>query len=296
MIIFKSISELRKHLNSIRNQQKSIGFVPTMGALHKGHISLIDAAKAQSDVIIASIFVNPTQFNDINDLKNYPKDLDSDIQLLEKAGCNVLFAPEIGEMYTPGELELKKQQVADRSWTEGKIVDFGILDKVMEGAHRPGHFNGVAQVVSKLFRIVEPHKAFFGQKDFQQVAIIRSMVKQLALPVEIITCPIMREADGLAMSSRNVRLTAVERKVAPRISNTLFKIKEERTNKSIAELKTYAEAEIGMEPTMHLEYFEIVNADTLEKISYFSQAKSAVACIAVTIGTVRLIDNIILKA
>ncbi|MGQ0827253.1 MAG: pantoate--beta-alanine ligase [Bacteroidota bacterium] len=295
MIIFNSIPELKKHLDSIRNQQKIIGFVPTMGALHKGHISLINAAKTQSDVIIASIFVNPTQFNDINDLKSYPKNLDSDIQLLKKAGCDVLFAPEIREMYTAKELELKKQQIEDRSWTEGKSIDFGLLDKVMEGMHRPGHFNGVAQVVSKLFRIVEPHKAFFGQKDFQQVAIIRSMVTQLGIPVEIITCPIMREADGLAMSSRNIRLNAEERKKAPLISKTLFKIKELANNKSIPELKAYVAAEINLEPGMRLEYFEIVNSETLQSINDFSQAKSIVACIAVTLGTVRLIDNIILK-
>jgi len=295
MIIFYSIRELQKHLDSIRDQRKIIGFVHTTGALHKGHISPIEAAKSQLDVIVCSIFVNPTQFNDINDLINYPKNLDSDIQLLEKAGCDVLFTPEIGEMYTSEELALKKQQIDDRSWTQGKPVNFGLLDKVMEGAHRPGHFNGVAQVVSKLFRIVEPHKAFFGQKDFQQVAIIRSMVKQLELAVEIITCPIMREADGLAMSSRNVRLTAEERKVTPLISKTLFKIKELVNNKSIAELKAYAEEEIGSEPGMHLDYFEIVNAETLEKISDFSQAESVVACIAVALRTVRLIDNITLK-
>lgn len=295
MIIFYSIRELQKHLDSIRDQRKIIGFVPTMGALHKGHISLINAAKGHSDVIVASIFVNPTQFNDLNDLINYPKNLDSDIQLLEKAGCDVLFAPEIGEMYTSEELALKKQQIEDRSWTQGKPVDFGSLDKIMEGARRPGHFNGVAQVVSKLFRIVEPHKAFFGQKDFQQVAIIQSMVKQLALSVEIITCPIMREANGLAMSSRNVRLTAEEWKITPLISKTLFKIKELANKKSIPELKAYAETEIGSEPSMRLDYFEIVNAETLEKISDFSQAKSVVACIAVALGTVRLIDNITLK-
>jgi pantoate--beta-alanine ligase len=294
MIIFYSIPELKKYLNSIRSQQKTIGLVPTMGALHTGHISLVNAAKAQSDVVISSIFVNPTQFNDPNDLKNYPRTMDTDQELLKNAGCNILFAPEITEIYSPEELELKKQQIEDKSWSNGKNVDFGLLDKIMEGADRPGHFNGVAQVVSKLFRIIEPHKAFFGQKDFQQVAIIRSMVKQLDIPVEIITCPIMRETDGLAMSSRNVRLSPEERKKAPLISKTLFKIKELSTTKTFAELKAYAEAEINSESAMRLNYFEIVNAETLQPVQSFSQAKSVVACIAVKLGTVRLIDNIML--
>lgn len=294
MIIFYSIPELKKHLNSIRNQQKTIGLVPTMGALHKGHISLINAAKAQSDVVVSSIFVNPTQFNDPNDLKNYPRTMDTDQELLTNAGCDILFAPEISEIYSPKELELKRQQIEDKSWSNGKNIDFGLLDKIMEGADRPGHFNGVAQVVSKLFRIIAPHKAFFGQKDFQQVAIIRSMVKQLEIPVEIIACPIMRETDGLAMSSRNVRLSPEERKTAPLISKTLFKIKELSDTKTFAELKAYAEAEINSAPGMRLNYFEIVNAETLQPIESFSQANSAVACIAVKLGTIRLIDNIVL--
>lgn len=294
MIIFKSISELKNHLNSIRSQKLIIGFVPTMGALHKGHISLINAAKMQSDLVISSIFINPTQFNDINDLENYPKTIDTDIGLLEAAGCDVLFAPEINEMYTSQELELKKQQLEDKNWAQGKTIDFGSLDKIMEGAHRPGHFNGVAQVVSKLFRIIEPDKAFFGQKDFQQLAIIRSMVKQLASPVEIISCPTVREPDGLAMSSRNIRLTPEERKIAPLISKILFKIKELQPKKTIAELKSYAEKEIASEPKIRLNYFEIVNSETLQPITDSSQAPSTIACIAVTLGKVRLIDNILL--
>lgn len=295
MIIFKSILELKNHLNSIRNQKKTIGFVPTMGALHKGHISLLKIAKTQSDIVISSIFVNPTQFNDINDLKNYPKTIDSDIHLLEEAGCDILFSPEINEIYSPKELELKKLGIEDKSWTQGKTVDFGLLDKIMEGSHRPGHFNGVTQVVSKLFRIVEPDKAFFGQKDFQQLAIIRSMVKQLAIPVEIITCPIIREENGLAMSSRNVRLTPEEHKIAALISKTLFNVKGLSSTKTIQELKVYIESEIGSEPKMKLEYFEIVDAETLQPITKLTKDKTAVACIAVTLGTVRLIDNVLLN-
>ena len=295
MILLKTISELKKSLNSIRSQNKIIGFVPTMGALHLGHVSLLYKAKTQCDVIICSIFVNPTQFNDMNDLRNYPKTLDTDLKLLESAGCDMVFAPEIAEIYSLEELELKKQGIIDKSWSGNKHIDFGSLDKVMEGSHRPGHFNGVAQVVSKLFRIVEPDKAYFGQKDFQQLAIIRSMVKQLAMPVEVITCPIVREHNGLAMSSRNVRLTPKEREIAPLISKTLFKIKELQNGKTITELKALAEKEIRSEPTMKLSYFEIVNADTLEPISNFPEAKNVVACIAVTLGSVRLIDNIILR-
>ncbi len=265
-----------------------------MGALHQGHISLLAEAKTQCDISVCSIFVNPTQFNDMNDLHNYPKTMGTDLLLLESARCDILFAPEIAEIYSLEELELKKQQIEDHSWEDGKQVDFGILDKVMEGYHRPGHFNGVAQVVSKLFRIVEPNKAYFGQKDFQQLAIISSMAKQLAMPVEIITCSIVREPDGLAMSSRNMRLTPSERKIAPLISKTLFKIKVLSDKKSISELRTLAEKEIQMETKMQLDYFEIVDAETLRPITNFSEAQHAVACIAVKLGTVRLIDNILL--
>ena len=281
-------------MNSVKNQGKSIGFVPTMGALHQGHISLIIAAKSECDVVVCSIFVNPTQFNDLNDLANYPRTLDVDNQLLEKAGCDLVFVPEISEMYSAEELELKRQKVKDKSWTQGKTVDFGALEKVMEGAHRPGHFNGVAQVVSKLFRIVEPDKAYFGQKDFQQLAIIRSMVKQLGMPIRIISCPIMREPNGLAMSSRNERLTKEERESASLISKTLFKVKELYKSKTIAELKAFAQSEIRSEPQMELEYVEIADAETLQPINDVKQSKSAVVCIALKLGAVRLIDNVLL--
>lgn len=293
MIIFNSKFRLNEYLNKVRKEQKTVGFAPTMGALHHGHISLINAAKTQCNVVVSSIFVNPTQFNDLNDLKNYPRTLEADCKMLEDAGCDLVFIPEISEMYSEQELELKKQGIEDKSWTEGKEVDFGVIGSVMEGAHRPGHFNGVAQVVSKLFRIVEPHKAFFGQKDFQQLAIIRSMVKQLGMNIEIISCPIVREPNGLAMSSRNERLTPLERERASIISKTLFKVKELQKEKSIPELKAFAEAQIKTEPLITLEYFEISNAETLEPITDYSQAKSAVACIALKLGTVRLIDNVV---
>ena len=294
MIIFNSAQQLKIYLDNVRNSQYIIGFVPTMGALHKGHISLINAAKIQSDLVVCSIFVNPTQFNDLNDLKNYPRTFDADCKLLENAHCDILFIPEVSELYTIEELELKSKKIEDKSWTEGKTVDFGVLGQVMEGAHRPGHFNGVAQVVSKLFRIVEPDKAFFGLKDFQQLAIIRQMVNQLNMPVEIVAAPIIRETNGLAMSSRNERLTVEERDLASLISKTLFEVKALQAVKTVAELKYLAEAQLEAEPQIELEYFEIADADTLQPITDYKQTKSAVACVALKLGNVRLIDNIVL--
>ncbi|MCW3105096.1 MAG: Pantothenate synthetase [Bacteroidetes bacterium] len=294
MIIFTRVQELQDHLNIVQDQQKTIGFVPTMGALHEGHLALVKISKKSNDITVCSIFVNPTQFNDPGDLEKYPRTLENDSKMLESVDCDIIFAPPVSEMYSAAELELKRQKVEDKDWTGGKTVDFGQLDKVMEGTQRPGHFNGVAQVVSKLFRIVKPNRAYFGQKDFQQLAIIRSMTQQLGLPVEITGCPIVRESDGLAMSSRNVRLTATERKVAPLIAKTLFSVKEMKEKHSIAELKTFAEAQITSEPLMQLEYFEIVDAETLQPVSNYKEAKSIVACIALKLGSVRLIDNVIL--
>lgn len=295
MIIINSIEQLKERLNHFRNQKKIIGFVPTMGALHPGHLSLIENAMEKCDVVVCSIFVNPTQFNDLNDLDKYPRTMEKDAQMLQKAGCDVLFAPEISEIYTRQELELKRSKIEDKNWAEGKHIDFGVLDKVMEGAQRPGHFNGVAQIVSKLFRIVEPQKAYFGQKDFQQLAIIRCMVKQLGMPIEVSACPIIREPNGLAMSSRNERLTKEERNRAGLIFKTLSQVNELKNDKSISELKNFVSGQIKTEPVMKLEYFEIADAETLQSITDLRQAKSAVACIALKIGEVRLIDNIILK-
>ncbi len=294
MLIFNSIQKLQNHLNSIRNQKETIGFVPTMGALHAGHISLVDKAKADCDVVVCSIFVNPTQFNDLSDLDKYPRTLEADCKLLEEANCDIVFAPEVKEMYSEAELELKRQKIEDKGWTNGHSVDFGTLETVMEGAHRPGHFNGVAQVVSKLFRIVEPDKAYFGQKDFQQLAIIRSMTKQLEMAIEIISCDIMREPNGLAMSSRNERLTKQERDLAGIISKTLFTIKEQYKSKSVAELKAFAEEQIRTVPSIVMEYIEISDSDSLQPIIDFKQSKSVVVCIAVKLGAVRLIDNVVL--
>lgn len=294
MIIFNSVSQTKNHLKTIKDQQKTIGFVPTMGALHMGHISLIHKAKAECDVVVASIFVNPTQFNDLSDLKNYPRTFEADTQILKEAGCDILFAPEISEMYSKEELELKKQHIEDKSWTNGKTVDFGVLEQVMEGAHRPGHFNGVAQVVSKLFRIVEPTKAYFGQKDFQQLAIIKSMTTQLRMPIDIIACPIIRETNGLAMSSRNERLTPDQRKIASLISKTLFEVQKLYPYKSISELKAFVERNITSEPQFKLEYFEIADTETLQPVNSTGVGHHNIACIALKLGEIRLIDNVIL--
>lgn len=295
MIIHNRIQELKKQLNIAKSNGKTIGFVPTMGALHAGHIELVKRSKLENYITVCSIFVNPTQFNDLSDLEKYPRTLEKDSQLLEAVNCDFVFAPEVTEMYTEQELELKRQHKEDKSWTNGLTVDFGILDKVMEGAHRPGHFNGVAQVVSKLFRIVEPDKAYFGQKDFQQLAIIRSMTAQLKMPIEIIGCPIVRENDGLAMSSRNVRLTEKERAVASLIYKTLSTLKEKADTLPVSVLKNMAKEMIAQEPLMQLEYFEISDAATLAPIDSLTQSKSAVACIALKLGAVRLIDNVLLK-
>ena len=294
MIIFNSTEKLKNHLSDLQNQGKTIGFAPTMGALHQGHISLISIAKAQCDVVVCSIFVNPTQFNDLKDLEKYPRTLAADSTLLESAKCDILFAPEVNEIYTEEELNAKKNNIEDKSWAKGKTVDFGLLAEVMEGAHRPGHFNGVAQVVSKLFRIVNPNKAFFGQKDFQQLSIIKSMVKQLEMPIEIVACPIIREKDGLAMSSRNQRLLAEERKEVPSISKLLFFIKEIYQTHPVNLLKEVITNYYTADNLIQLEYIEIVDSEMLQPITDFNNSKSAVACIAVKLKSVRLIDNVIL--
>ncbi|MDQ3048685.1 MAG: pantoate--beta-alanine ligase [Bacteroidota bacterium] len=294
MIICSTLSELQKHLKSVRELKLKIGFVPTMGALHPGHMSLIQAAKKECDVVVCSIFVNPTQFNDPRDLEKYPRTLEKDAQLLQAAGCDLIFAPEVTEMYSPAEIEQKRLNLEDKTWTEGLHVDFGSLDKVMEGAHRQGHFNGVAQVVSKLFRMVKPHKSYFGQKDFQQLAIIKSMVKQLGLDTEVVSCPIMREADGLAMSSRNTRLSPAEREKAPVIYKILHEASKMQDSASAEEIRAFVDSQFKLHPEFNLEYFEISDAETLLPLKDLKSAKSAVACIAVKLGELRLIDNILL--
>ncbi len=278
MFLVKTIKELDGELESFRSSRKSVGFVPTMGALHAGHISLITRAVSENSVVVVSIFVNPTQFNDQKDLEKYPRNLDADLKLLEKTGCDIVFAPKVNEVYP----------VPDT-----RKFNFGELETLMEGKHRPGHFNGVAQVVSKLFEIVKPDKAYFGLKDFQQLAIINSMVKQLGIPVKIISCPIVREESGLAMSSRNELLSAEERKNAAVISETLFKAKELYSQKSVQELAYWVEENINKNRYLTVEYVEIVDNEKLQPVKNWNEKNTKVACVAVYCGKVRLIDNIV---
>lgn len=268
---------MKSLLDECRAAGKTVGLVPTMGALHQGHASLVERAVKENDVVVVSVFVNPTQFNDKNDLKNYPRTLDADCALLEKIGADITFAPSVEEMY-PTE--------------DTRQFSFAPIDTVMEGACRPGHFNGVAQIVSKLFYAVEPDKAYFGEKDFQQLAIIREMVRQLDLKLEIVGCPIVREADGLAMSSRNTLLTADERQRALTISRALFDSLDYAAGNSLAATKTFVEEKINSTPGLELEYYQIVDGNTLQEINEWSDSDYVMGCIALFCGKIRLIDNI----
>ncbi|MCC8096059.1 MAG: pantoate--beta-alanine ligase [Tannerellaceae bacterium] len=277
MKIINSIKELKQSLKTEREKGKETGFVPTMGALHAGHLSLMKRSVEENDISVASIFVNPTQFNDKNDLATYPRTLEKDCELLEAVGCDYVFVPKESEMYPE---------------PDTRVFRLGRVAEVMEGAHRPGHFNGVAQIVSKLFEMVEPERAYFGEKDFQQIAVIREMTRQLGLPVEIVACPILREPDGLAMSSRNVRLTGEQRQKAPLIARTLKESTTFVPGKSVQEVKEYVIRTINQDPVMRVEYYEIVDGKTLESIREWSDTTEPVGCITVFCGEVRLIDNI----
>ncbi len=277
MKILKSAKKLTKEVENLKSQGNSIGFVPTMGALHQGHLSLIENANHYNDIIIVSIFVNPTQFNDKDDYDRYPRTMDVDIEKLKKVKCDYVFTPEENEMY-PEE--------------DNREFNFGNLDKVMEGEHRPGHFKGVALVVSKLFEIVNPHKAYFGEKDFQQVAVIKHITKQLGFNIEIVPCPIIREKDGLAMSSRNTLLTTDQRMNVSLISKTIFEARERSKKMTVSETKDWVIRTINDNPYLNVEYFEIVDESSLEPIDNWSQKGEKVGCIAVHVGKVRLIDNI----
>lgn len=277
MKILESSMELKKELEKLKEEGQRIGFVPTMGALHEGHLSLINCADQGNDIIVVSIFVNPTQFNDKGDYNKYPRILEKDLQKLNNVKCDFVFTPNEEEMY-PEE--------------DDRQFDFGKLDQVMEGQHRPGHFRGVALIVSKLFDIVKPHKAYFGEKDFQQVAVIRHITKQLSYDIEIIACPIIREQDGLAMSSRNMRLTDEQRANVSLIHQTLFRSKEMSQKMSVSETKDWVIRTINKNPLLDVEYFEIVDEITLEPIKDWSQKGNKVGCVAVHVGTVRLIDNV----
>ncbi|MDY0200209.1 MAG: pantoate--beta-alanine ligase [Bacteroidales bacterium] len=273
-----TVAELQSYLNIVRSKGQSIGFVPTMGALHKGHTELMRIAKTQNPVVVVSIFVNPTQFNNSNDLRNYPRTLEQDLAKCEAVGVSIVFAPSVNEMYpTP----------------DTRQFDFGNLDKVMEGQFRPGHFNGVAQVVNNLFEMVKPNSAYFGQKDFQQLAIIRKLVSMLNLGIQIVSCPTVREDDGLAMSSRNALLTPEQRHIVPLISQTLFAAQNKKVNFNVKELTQWVKDQVNSSPLLEVEYFEIANVNTLEPLEKWNETEQSVGCIAVQVGDVRLIDNIL---
>ncbi len=277
MNIVHTIQELQAELMALKEAGKSIGLVPTMGALHAGHASLVERSVAENDVTVVSIFVNPTQFNDKNDLAKYPRTLEADCELLQAVGASIVFAPSVEEVYPE---------------PDTRSFSYAPLDTVMEGAFRPGHFNGVCQIVSKLFDMVMPHRAYFGEKDFQQLAIIREMVRQMNYSLEIIGCPIVREADGLAMSSRNTRLSVDERQTALHISRTLFESQVFAKTHTLAETKNFVEEGINAIDGLRLEYYEVVDDRTLQTVPTWDDAEGIVGCITVFCGEVRLIDNI----
>lgn len=277
MEVIHTIKDLQAELSALKALGKKVGLVPTMGALHTGHASLVKRSADENEVTVVSVFVNPTQFNDKNDLVKYPRTLDADCRLLETCGAAFVFAPSVDEMYPQ---------------PDTREFSYAPLDTVMEGAFRPGHFNGVCQIVSKLFDAVQPHRAYFGEKDFQQLAIIREMVRQMQYDLEIVGCPIIREADGLALSSRNARLSAAERENALNISQTLFKSRTFAAAHSVSETQKMVEDAIAAAPGLCLEYFEIVDGNTLQKIGNWDETSYAVGCITVFCGDVRLIDNI----
>ncbi len=278
--VFKTKSALGEYLAPFRKSGKRIGFVPTMGALHAGHISLIQAAKKENDLVVCSIFVNPTQFNDPEDLKKYPRPVEKDLALLEEHHCDVVFMPEVEEMY------------ADNApWTH----DFGLLERVFEGKFRAGHFRGVGQIVKMLFESVEPHHAYFGQKDFQQFLVIKKLVSDFHMPVELTACPIVREANGLAMSSRNVHLSLEERSNAGQIFRILSQTRENLYLYPVAELEKTAMEQLALIPGASPEYFNIVNNTDLSAVTNPETEAVCVALVAVRIGKTRLIDNMILK-
>ncbi len=277
MIVYRTKKDISGHLHTLRNEGKTIALVPTMGALHQGHASLVEKASAENDIVVVSIFVNPTQFNDPSDLNLYPRTLDSDLELLRHLEADLVFVPSANEMYPGG---------------DAQIFDLGNLDKVMEGKHRSGHFNGVAQIVSKLFLLVQPLRAYFGQKDFQQLVIIERLVEILELDINIVPCPIIREKDGLAMSSRNVRLSKEDRKLAPFIYHTLKLARGKTASLSPSQLKEWVALQFRKQAEMELEYFEIVEDKGLIPLEEWDDGVNKVACIAVHLGGVRLIDNL----
>jgi pantoate--beta-alanine ligase len=276
--IFTTKKDLQQYLLQIKGLNKSIGFVPTLGALHDGHISLIKQAQENNDVVVCSIFVNPTQFNDPKDLEKYPRTIEADITLLEQVNCDILFNPPVSEIYDDNE-----------QWH----LEIGPMEQLLEGKSRPGHYQGVTQVVFKLFNIVNPDMAFFGQKDYQQFSVISKMVELLKMPVQLVMCPIKREADGLAMSSRNIHLTPADRQHSLVLSKTLNWVKENFNRSEIPQLKHKAELMISAEEGVELDYFEIADGETLLPAN--KDTKTIVALVAAKVGKTRLIDNVLLS-
>ena len=277
MLVFKNIKNLQEHLSSF-SANTTIGFVPTMGALHQGHLSLIKSASLNNDIVVISIFVNPTQFDKPKDLDKYPRTLDADVSLLKLIKCDVVFAPTAAEMY------------ADK--VQSTSFDFDGLEHVMEGEFRTGHFDGVGTIVKKFFEIVNPTNAYFGEKDFQQLQIIKKMVQKNQLPVKVIGCEIYREDDGLAMSSRNVLLTSEQKKAAPFIYKTLKGVRQKFETDSIEDCVNWVKNEFNNQPLLNLEYFQIADEETLKQTQNKNPIKNYRAFIAVFAGKVRLIDNI----
>lgn len=277
MEIIRKVEELKSRVADARAAGSTIGLVPTMGALHAGHMSLIEKARRENDLVVVSVFVNPTQFNNPEDLRTYPRTESADCEKLENAGVDIAFIPEVEEIYPE---------------PDTRVFDLGPVAEVMEGAMRPGHFNGVAQIVSKLFAMVAPDRAYFGEKDFQQIAVIRRMVELENFDIDIVACPIRREDDGLAMSSRNVRLTPEQRVMAPVIHRTLESSLEWARNHSVDETKRFVTETVDSFPYMRTEYYEIVDGKTMQPIHEWDDSTSPVGCITVYCGDVRLIDNI----
>ena len=282
MQILTTAAGLHAYTEQARQAGHRVGLVPTMGALHAGHLQLVQAARAECNEVIASIFVNPTQFNNAEDFRLYPRVPEADAALLAPAGCTALFVPSVAEMYPQ---------------PTGLRFDFGALERVMEGAHRPGHFSGVATVVSKLFHLARPHRAYFGQKDWQQVAIVRQLVADLSFDLEIVAYPTIREADGLAMSSRNRRLDAPARAVAPLLYQVLQTAAAQvRQGVPPAQVQAAAEAAIAQEPLLTVEYMAVADAQTLQPLTDYGAGRAVVLCLAAHLGGVRLIDNVVVEA
>ena len=282
MRLFRKIHTASRYFRSLNQEKKKVGFVPTMGALHNGHLSLIARSKEENDITVCSIFINPAQFNNLQDLQKYPRTTTNDIQKLNAIGCDALFIPSVEEMYP------------DHKFILTNDAKLGYLENIMEGIHRPGHFRGVVLILGKLFDIVRPNKAYFGEKDYQQLAVVKRMVETKKLPIKIIGCPTVREADGLAMSSRNIRLSPEQRVISKIIPKILFEATRKREKLSISELKKWVVKNVESTGTIAVEYFEIVDETSLLPIKRWDQTSSPRGCIAVKIGNIRLIDNIAL--